>query len=314
MSSSTTAASGSERVRYFSRQLITAEDMRAEQEYILNKLRRHNRMLHGTGVVCGLEVSDATDTEHPQRVAVTCGYALTPLGDEVCVTRVSYLDLATCGTTSGDPCLPVTSSSMVTTSANTPRGDVFVGVCYDECPSRPVRVTAAGCGCGDSSCDYSRTADGWRLSCWPVPEDWTRPSRPGTCADAIDMLSTCPGAPDHECVILARVSFSTTGAATITGIDNSVRQWIMSTAALQGISCPAAPSTGTGSEKDVNIKVGTSAMLNAGPGTSYSSSNAAVASVNSSGLTTGIAAGAAVITARLTATNVVVATWNVTVV
>ncbi len=313
MTSSTTVPSGSERVRYFSRQLITAEDMRAEQEYFLNKLRRHNRMLHGSGVVCGLEVSDASDSAHPQRVAVSCGYALTPLGDEVCVTKLSYLDVDTCGMTSGDPCLPTTSSSVVTTSAGTTRGDVFVGVCYAECASRPVRVTAAGCGCGDSSCDYSRTADGWRLCCWPVPANWTHPSPPSTCAHVIDALWTCHGTPEDACVILARVSFSPTNGTTITGIDKSVRQWVFSTAALQGIACPTTPSTGTGTEPTNNVvlKVGEHAVLSAGPGTAYSSSRPVVATVDSSGVVTGLAAGTAVITARLTATNVVVATWNV---
>src|SRR5882757_1794308 len=80
--SSTSVANGLERVRYFSRQLITAEDMRAEQEYFINKQRRHNRLLHGTGVVCGLDVSASPDTDFPQRVAVSAGYALTPQGDE----------------------------------------------------------------------------------------------------------------------------------------------------------------------------------------------------------------------------------------
>ena len=45
-----------ERVRYFSRQALTAEDMTADQEYFRAKLRRHNRYLHGWGVVCGMIV------------------------------------------------------------------------------------------------------------------------------------------------------------------------------------------------------------------------------------------------------------------
>ena len=32
-----------ERVRYYPRQLMTAEDMRAEQDYFVERLRRHNR-------------------------------------------------------------------------------------------------------------------------------------------------------------------------------------------------------------------------------------------------------------------------------
>ncbi len=44
---------GLERVHYFPRQLITANDMTAEQDYFRQKQRRHNRFLHGSrgGVV-----------------------------------------------------------------------------------------------------------------------------------------------------------------------------------------------------------------------------------------------------------------------
>ena len=45
-----------ERPRYFPRQLITADDLTLEQEYFRNKLRLHNRLLHGWGVVCGAQV------------------------------------------------------------------------------------------------------------------------------------------------------------------------------------------------------------------------------------------------------------------
>ena len=36
-----------ERMRYFPRQLLTADDMRTEQEYFREKMRRHNRYLVG---------------------------------------------------------------------------------------------------------------------------------------------------------------------------------------------------------------------------------------------------------------------------
>jgi hypothetical protein len=45
------------RNRYFSGQLMTARDFEDEQEYWLNKLRQHNRYLHGYGVAAGLEVA-----------------------------------------------------------------------------------------------------------------------------------------------------------------------------------------------------------------------------------------------------------------
>jgi hypothetical protein len=96
-----------ERVHYFPRQLLTAEDMVADQDYFRQKLRRHNRYLHGWGVVCGLEVSPAPTGDLPWRVKVGFGYALGQAGDEIFVGQEVFLDLAKCGPgTATDPCEP----------------------------------------------------------------------------------------------------------------------------------------------------------------------------------------------------------------
>ena len=84
------ATSGLERLRYFPRQLLTADDMRAEQEYFREKQRRHNRLLHGWGVVCGLEVVLDAETG-PLAVCVCPGYALGPFGDEIYVPEPKRL-------------------------------------------------------------------------------------------------------------------------------------------------------------------------------------------------------------------------------
>jgi hypothetical protein len=98
---------GLDRVHYFPRQLLTADDMAAEQRYFQEKLRRHNRFLHGWGVVCGLEVRPAPTDDAPWRVHIDAGLALGPYGDEVHVPKAMFLDLARCGAgTTTDPCAP----------------------------------------------------------------------------------------------------------------------------------------------------------------------------------------------------------------
>jgi hypothetical protein len=42
------------RVKYHHGMLLSAKDLTAEQEYFLERQRRHNRYLHGWGVVSGL--------------------------------------------------------------------------------------------------------------------------------------------------------------------------------------------------------------------------------------------------------------------
>ena len=62
-----------DRLRYFYGQMLHSRDLQSEQRYFREKLKLHNRCLHGWGVVCGLEVAPAppdpdcipiTDTEY----------------------------------------------------------------------------------------------------------------------------------------------------------------------------------------------------------------------------------------------------------
>ena len=51
-----TKGPNNDRPRYYSRQLVTPDDLTLEQDYFRAKLRRHNRIMHGWGVVCGARV------------------------------------------------------------------------------------------------------------------------------------------------------------------------------------------------------------------------------------------------------------------
>ncbi len=70
-----------ERVNYFHGQLLSVSDMKAEQEYFLAKLRRHNRHLHGWGVVSGLKVTIGNSSE----IVVEPGVAIDCAGNEIYV-------------------------------------------------------------------------------------------------------------------------------------------------------------------------------------------------------------------------------------
>src|SRR5205809_1756003 len=71
-----------ERPRYFSGQLLTETDLNSEQEYMLAKQRLHNRYLHGTGIVCGLQVTCSTNAG---AVTIESGYAIDPCGNDIIV-------------------------------------------------------------------------------------------------------------------------------------------------------------------------------------------------------------------------------------
>ncbi|HSV86554.1 MAG TPA: hypothetical protein VLH85_08255 [Levilinea sp.] len=76
-----------ERVRYFNGQLLTAEDLEAEQRYFREKLKRHNRHLHGSGIVYGLEVGIVD-----RKVHVSPGFALDCTGEEIAVPEALSID------------------------------------------------------------------------------------------------------------------------------------------------------------------------------------------------------------------------------
>jgi hypothetical protein len=66
------------RNRFFSGKLLTAEDLELEQEYFREKLKRHNRYLHGFGIVFGLEVSKSVSA-----IVISPGLAIDCQGNEV---------------------------------------------------------------------------------------------------------------------------------------------------------------------------------------------------------------------------------------
>src|SRR5258708_1414054 len=71
-----------DRPRYFSGQLLTEADLNSEQEYMLAKNRLHNRYLHGSGIVCGLQV---TCSKTKGAVTIQSGYAIDPCGNDIIV-------------------------------------------------------------------------------------------------------------------------------------------------------------------------------------------------------------------------------------
>ena len=70
------------RVRYSFGQVLGVDDFLGEQNYFRDKSRRHNRYLHGWGVVCGLEVDAGKDI-----LVIHPGLALNCKGEEVVVPQ-----------------------------------------------------------------------------------------------------------------------------------------------------------------------------------------------------------------------------------
>lgn len=225
-----------ERVKYFNRMLLTAEDMRTDQDFVLQKLRRHNRFLHGWGVVCGLIVKAAPAPNQPWRVQITEGYGLGPFGDEIFVGQPVFLDLAGCGPGAAtSPCEP----DLLIDRGRAGGPVVFVAVKYAECRARPVLAMPGGCGCEDEACEYSRIRDSFSIECLA---DLPASHRPGDAPSLCDVISgkvflTCPPCPTEPWLVLARVTLPAASGMALadTAIDNKppIRRVLFSTALIQ---------------------------------------------------------------------------------
>ena len=254
-----------ERVRYFNRQPLTADDMRAEQEYFLEKERRHNRMLHGRGVVCGLLVSQVTDQDaSPTSVVICPGYALSPCGNEIAVSKPVTYDLADCLAKEPNSC----EETLTSLEDNTPKR-IYIAIRYKACPNRPVRTMPAGCGCDETSCEHSRIRDGFEIKCLtelpeshklPCPHNADKASslksaafktlmvkNPDSQGEAelpesfVNLMSLlfgdCPPCPKDDWVVLAEVRFVKEKLT----INNKIRRWVVNpTSLMEKLYCLSA--------------------------------------------------------------------------
>lgn len=258
LSDVTCACCGSqlERVRYFPRQLLTADEMLLEQEYFRQKLRRHNRYLHGWGVVCGCEVEAAPTAEQPWQVRVCPGYLIAPQGDDVLIDGCPMFDLRT-GLKAPDPCAvawPCPPAGEMPSPER--RSPVYLAVRYAECHARPVRVHPAGCGCDESACEYSRVRDAFELKLlWKLPKshEEMRKADEAWCAKVqaagADLTRlhrwprpACPPCESDPWVVIAtiRLPASPSTAVSQADISSADARVLLGTAALQAaMACGA---------------------------------------------------------------------------
>jgi hypothetical protein len=216
--------------RYYPRQLITPDDLTLEQNYFRDRMRRHNRLLHGWGVVCGALVCPVTTKDangvlslSPWQVQVQKGYVLGPYGDEIILDCIRTVDLRTNGVSgvTGDPCIDVPDPWCSQVSIPRATGPLYIAVKYKQSMTRPVRVQPIGCGCDDNSCECSRWHDGYDIQVLTCCPDAGPPSLTGD--QTLENLFTgdvpvCPPCPQQPWVVLAAVQVDSDG--TIGSIDN----------------------------------------------------------------------------------------------
>ena len=187
---------------------FTAAACVTEQTYRLQRLRRHNRNMHGWGVLCGLWVAPGADGAHPWSVKICPGYAIGPYGDEIEVPNATAVNI--------EDYLwfrPQTFATVALPSI------AYIVVRYQEWLDGMVPLPGAPCDCADPEYGASRIGDGYQAGVV-----WTSPVSivvPGIC-DAESQ--PCPPCPSSPWVTLARVTLPAQGVGiTAAMIDNGIR-------------------------------------------------------------------------------------------
>jgi hypothetical protein len=137
-----------ERNRYFAGKLVTARDLTQEQSYFNGKRWLINRLLFGSGIACGMEV---TGSSTPRQVTLKPGVAIDACGREIVVPLEAKLDLDTMEIE--PPVSPATTKT------------VRLCIVYRECPQEPIpSMKSSAC---DEICDFNRTREGYSFKILP---------------------------------------------------------------------------------------------------------------------------------------------------
>src|SRR6266542_2118792 len=148
------------RNNFFTGKLLLERDFTDEQAYVVDKLRHHNRRLHGWGVVCGLRVK-----QHPtpgcrdRFVCIEPGTALDCCGHEILVREEECFDLTL---------LPAFQALQAPApgSVEAPEDQTHtlqICLCYRECGTEPIPALYDECGCDDTRCLPNRILESFEL-------------------------------------------------------------------------------------------------------------------------------------------------------
>ena len=132
------------RSRYFYGKLLTVDDFETEQKYMNDKRRLVNRFLHGSGVVCGMNVVRVDD----RTISVEMGLALDFAGREIVVDAPVIRKL-----------------DMIDGYDDTAGEDGYLYLCieYAEQETEPVHSIAGAGARGTGEVEYNKFSEGYRI-------------------------------------------------------------------------------------------------------------------------------------------------------
>jgi hypothetical protein len=204
-----------ERNRYFYGKLLSAGDFQTEQSYMNEKRQLINRLIHGWGVVCGLQVKPVAC---PEGIRIAPGVALDSQGREILVNRdviIRKNEIVSC---------------QVDKQGQKESRSLYVCLQYVECEKDPVpALNPLTC---QESCEHTHIVEGFKIEirhdvCLPPVESCTtwekKQTETGIEAFVAKKLEDCPGCSKCDCVVLAKITFQPRGKIHI---HHTIRQYV----------------------------------------------------------------------------------------
>jgi hypothetical protein len=141
------------RNHYFTGKLLVERDFTDEQWFFREKIRLHHQRLHGTGVVCGLEIRQYPNANCQGRlVLLRPGSAVDCCGHDILVAHEETFDITT---------VPAVNALI---QANDTKTHVLeFCLSWRECPTEEIPVLFDECGCDDTQCAPNRILESFSL-------------------------------------------------------------------------------------------------------------------------------------------------------
>ncbi len=151
------------RNHYFTGKLLVERDFRDEQTYFIDKLRHHQQLLHGWGVICGLQVVEHPNPACQNRiVCIEPGAAVDCCGHDIVVRERDCIDVTAL-------------SGYDDLSGSTDTHTLQICLKYKECPTEKIPVLYDDCSCDDTQCAPNRILESYDVGLIVDP-----PSTPDT--------------------------------------------------------------------------------------------------------------------------------------
>jgi hypothetical protein len=256
-----------QRPRYSYGQMLGAEDFTAEQRYHLVRARLRNALLHGSGVVCGLEISRGDPQDLPDtQLRCTPGLAIDAQGREILVPETICLDVT--GLAANAKFWPDLAPPPGAPAESMTRR-CYAVLSYRACLSAEVPAIAAPCSDSAAATAYSRVVDSYKLCLQaaappdpdPLARDWTQFKTSGALRSRLqDFITALPKAParlwtrpEDAKVLLAVIDLTpptdARGHTRVTAVDTTVRALLPDVQTVAQIAMGirlAGPAQGSG--------------------------------------------------------------------